>query len=49
VESKKKKGDTGEDQKDLEEIIVELRNDIVFKDIEFKEVRDELEIIRREN
>ena len=49
VESKKKKGDTGEDQKDLEEIIVELRNDIVFKDIEFKEVRDELEIIRRAN
>ncbi len=49
MESKKKKGDTGEDQKDLEEIIVELRNDIVFKDIEFKEVRDELEIIRREN
>lgn len=49
VDNKKKKVDIGEDQKDLEEIIIELRNDIVFKDIEFKEIRDELEIIRKEN
>jgi hypothetical protein len=32
----------------LEDIIVDLRNDIVFKDIEFKEIRDELDMLKKE-
>jgi chromatin segregation and condensation protein Rec8/ScpA/Scc1 (kleisin family) len=34
---------------DLEQIVEDLRNEMVFRDEEFKEMRDELESLKAEN
>lgn len=42
-------GITKEDQQDLEVVIEELRNELVWKDEEFREMQEELETLRKQN
>jgi hypothetical protein len=45
----KKAGISKEDQKDLEEVIEEIRNEMHWKDEEVTDMRDELEFLREQN
>ena len=42
-------GITKEDQQDLELVIEDLRNELVWKDEDFREMQEELEVLRKQN